>query len=175
MRSIRRMVMIGGILMSVRAGCLAQEDPWSLVKTSGDTLHHCSLNYVRDSLISVVSKGVAARVQWDSVQTLILRRSAPTYTGATLGLLAGGAIAAFLGSATYKEPPPGDVAEAGAKSSRVMVWGFCGGIGGIVIGGIIGSSSGGDEVYDLSKIDMKSKADLVRRLIVYEPDQYIQH
>lgn len=87
------------------------------------------------------------------------------WRGAGYGTLAGSAVGALVGVATYHKPKPTsrfaiDLGPGMAALGGAML----GGVAGFTIGGIIGATSGGEETYDLSRMSTVEKISILREV-----------
>ena len=151
---------------------LAQENIWYLTLSNGDTISSISLqSLVGDSL--VISH--LGETNWIPVESIVEMRKvgkSKFRKGIGIGFVAGAAIGALIGLATYGKPSSdGSFFEEGSTIDlgpgvNALAGGIIGGLAGFVVGGIIGSSySGKDEIYDLSQKKHEQKLEMIRLLV----------
>jgi len=83
------------------------------------------------------------------------------WKGAGIGFLAGGATGGLIGAATYEEStePLADIFINPARQGEAIVTGaLLGGISGFIIGGLVGSSAGKEQVYDFTQKTREQKS-----------------
>ena len=145
----------------------AQDYNWNISLANGDTVSNVSpLNLSGDSLlISSITE-----MKWISVTSIIemtkLKKS-KLAEGMGLGFLAGGAIGAAIGYASYEKPKQSSSGSFSINidfgpAPYVLGGGLIGGIVGIVVGATIGDSAGGKEVYYLSQYTYDEKVKWIR-------------
>lgn len=140
----------------------AQETPWQIAMSGGDTLYNCTLLDVRDGLL-VISTVSRDSVMIDSIDVVYRTVSASFWSGAGYGAMAGVLVGSLIGAVTYEEHP-GSLFNLGPGVS-IAGGGLVGAVGGFTLGGIIGATSGGTETYELSKQPHRAKIMILRNLL----------
>lgn len=135
----------------------ADVNTWNLVLSKGDTLFHCKLLRVSNGML-VFSQDVVDSVSIESLSAVFRHSEGSFWTGAGYGAIAGGAVGAIIGAASYEEPKPNPNGGYfsnlnlgfGSPALSAVGGGILGAAGGFIIGGIIGASSGDEDSYELS-------------------------
>ena len=153
----------------------AQENPWHIALSSGDTLKGCKLLSFNDSLLTLWHADTTTSVPVDSVVRLFGHKKEGRFvTGGNYGMVAGLVVGAVIGAETYerpkREPKPGELFEGGIdfgfeKIGSAFAGAMIGGVAGFVIGGVIGISGSGDESYEFSKIPHRGKLMILQRIM----------
>ncbi|MFZ0454359.1 MAG: hypothetical protein WCE54_04860 [Ignavibacteriaceae bacterium] len=146
----------------------AQENNWSVIKLSGDTLLNCSFQGINDSLLTFENNGTINFVPVDSISRLFFHKESHPGTGAAIGAAIGVVLGTVLGSATYQKPKDTGLfggADFGGQTISAVGGGLLGGIVGSIAGLVIGASIGGNESYDISKRDHTQKVMIIRMLM----------
>ena len=120
---------------------------------SGYTIPHCSIVSVKDSVVEVTENSGLIALPIDSIVYCKRRVESHLWAGAGYGAVAGFIVGTAIGYATYSQPGgtdgPGDftgLSRAAATFSGSVI----GVATGFVLGGIIGASMSGDEMYILA-------------------------
>ena len=141
----------------------AQINGWTVITSAQDTLGPCTIGALAGGFVYLSCDSSSMRLPVDSLK-IILRQGEPHFwSSAGYGTLAGVAVGALFGFATYQRPSgsftfdfgPGAAAFGGA---------ILGGVAGFAIGGIVGASSGGEEKYDLSGATTEEKVKILHIL-----------
>lgn len=112
-------------------------------------------------ILKLVCPSSVIRIPVDSLSVLIRHRESHFWRGAGYGTLAGIAVGAIVGAATYQKPA-GPWAINVGRGGTALGGGILGAVTGFTIGGIAGAVSGGDEKYDLSQDTTKKKIETLR-------------
>jgi hypothetical protein len=135
-----------------------QDCQWNILLAHGDTLLNVSLEYFTGDYLLITT---GAETYWISINSIIemtkLRKS-KAVEGMGYGFLAGGAIGALIGLASYRER--GELLSGPGYSA--IGFGTIGGILGIVIEGGVGASAGMNQIYDLSHSTYEEKVTLIK-------------
>ncbi len=127
----------------------AQENAWKLICFSGDTISVCKLDSLPDMVLFATCICRTISIPIDSIAVLTRFKEGSFWNGAGKGFLFGAAIGAFIGFESYHKPEPKPFAIDLGPGPVALGGGILGGTGGFLIGGIIGTSSGHYEIYDL--------------------------
>lgn len=111
-----------------------------MILQSGDTLTVCSLDSLRNDVLSVSCNTSAMSFFVDSIAGLVCHKEGSFWRGALIGSLVGAATGAAFGALHGTESGYAGAAAGGG--------GMVGVVGGFVVGGVIGASST-HETYDL--------------------------
>jgi len=145
--------------------CLAQPDVWTVITIVPDTLHSCLIGDIEDNRVSLIrTTGEVVRMSVDSIGTLVRKRGSQFWSGAGYGALIGGGAGVFLGAVTYEEPSTGFQLFHISRGGQAFLGGMFGSLSGLVVGGLIGAASGGEERYDISDRSVENKRTILRQL-----------
>ncbi len=147
---------------------VSQETVWRVGVLGRDTLSECILQALDDNLITFVSNGTVISLPIDSVDYVSRHKESHFWTGAGYGTLVGCTVGALAGYAAYHkpEPTPGEFTFDFGPGFSALAGGMLGSIGGFVIGGAIGASAGGDEMYKLSGKPHQMKVMMIRTVML---------
>src|SRR5258707_5924104 len=138
------------LIIAIPTKVSAQDAAWRVVRSAGDTLPNSSLNVIDDTVLAVTFDDRLLSVSIDSVELLLHHKDSHFLRGAGYGTLIGGAAGAVIGAVSYHEPEhhPGEWFYIDFGRGAVTGAGaILGAVGGFVIGGIIGATSGGSETF----------------------------
>lgn len=167
----RYVVWVGIICFMFASAVLARENNWQLTLANGDTISSVLLQRLQgDSLAISFAISDTTLMKWISVESIVELRKVKKskfWKGAGIGFVAGAAVGALIGRASYEEPEPtpGDWNLDFGPGFNTSVGGILGAPVGFLLGGIIGSSAGKDEIYDFTQMKYKQKLDLISSLV----------
>ena len=129
----------------------AQENRWTVITTSQETLRTCSFSRIEDGSVHFVCGNTASHLSVDSIRQVGREKESRFWKGAGIGTLVGVVVGTGIGYASYEKPKsttgwnldfgPGFDAAGGA---------IVGAFAGFAVGGVIGAAAGADEVHDLA-------------------------
>jgi hypothetical protein len=158
MRNPVSLFFVGAAMLFSVSVSTAQETPWHIVTSSGDTLNASSLDSLQGNQLFATGTNGLFLLPLDSIATIHEQKEGDFWTGAAIGTIAGGVIGAVAGSAAE---PKG----AWFKGLGTAAGGGLGLVGGFVLGGVIGGASGHDETYDLSSMTPNVRIQIVHNLL----------
>jgi hypothetical protein len=142
------------MLLLVFSASSAQESPWRVILSSGDTLTACRLDSLHNNVLSGTCDIKAFSFSVDSIAALVQHKEGSFWTGALIGSLVGAATGAAFGAIQAT-----DYTSAAAGGGGII-----GAVGGFVVGGIIGASSS-HETYDLTAKTLNMKLQIIKNLL----------
>lgn len=149
------------ILLFTIAYCHAQEikgSHWVIIKKDSSSISIKDMQTVLNDNLLLTTKNSTTRIPVDSIILITRIRKGAVGHGIIGGAIAGFGVGAILGVAAGNGTPylnTGDVA-AGA-----VELGFFGSILGTLVGGIVGLGNSKDKIYDLSKMALLEKSNLI--------------
>ncbi len=145
---------------------LTQDNAWQIKLAGSDMLSDISVqNIVGDSL-AISQAGQARRIAVDDIVEMRRAGKSKFWKGAGIGFLAGGATGALVAATTYEEPANSFAAAFTLdRGSTIVAGAILGGFPGFIIGGLLGSSAGKEQVHDLSNKTREQKLATLRFII----------
>jgi len=129
-----------------------------LILSNGDVISELGFQKLLKNFILVYQSGKTILVSVESVVALNISDKSEFWENAGMGALAG----VVAGALIYAPFTSDDMLAVGPKLEEALIGG---GIAGFLIGGIIGSSGGEDEIYDLTYLTPKRKLKKIREEI----------
>jgi hypothetical protein len=165
---------IGSFILLLCLSSYAANDTWDISLANGDTLFNVFLIKLTDDSLLVSSGTHSKWISIESITGMSSMKGTRILRGMGTGFFVGGAIGAVIGLATYEKPDQ-DNAIATIVDPGPAGAAFAGGIllGAVetVVGGIYGSTTKNQEVYDLSAWTCKNKLNWLRSNLPAEEAQ----
>lgn len=143
----------------------AQNKAWQIKLAGGGMLSNVSLQNVIGDSLAISQAGQTRRIAVDAVIEMRRDGKSKFWKGAGIGLLAGGATGALIAAATYEESTGPFAVDPAGRGGTTIAGAVLGGIPGFIIGGLVGSSAGKAQVYDLSGKTREQKSATLRFII----------
>ena len=140
---------------------VAGEDDWQVTKKNGDKVTQLTPVSLANDTLTASSYGIILRFPLDSVVEIRQIGHSKFWLGAALGCAGGAIIGGIIGNARAPQEGVNAVFAPLDVAGDIMV----GTLLGFGIGGAIGSSSGGDQVYDLSQKEKEFKIEVVQKIL----------
>ena len=137
---------------------LAGHDNLQITLRSGDKLTQVSFVLVDKDYLSISTHGLATNIFIDSIVEIRQIGHSKSLLVAGIGLLGGGLVGAMVGAGAA----PGVGLN---KIDDVQNGALIGGLAGFLFGAVVGASSGGDEIFDLSASNKETKIAIVHHLL----------
>ena len=134
---------------------------WNIVRSSDDTLSECTLKACDDSLLTLSSHGIEVSLPVDSINVLFRDKESYLVVGGAIGMIVSVPLGFLLAEAIVHKGE-GIVDLSGIEKALLVM--AVGAIG-FTAGGLIGESSGRDELYDLTATNHQERIIILRKMI----------
>lgn len=139
----------------------AQQNNLNLILFNGDAISNFSTQKLVGDSIMISHLGEAKLIAIESIIAIRKVAKSEFWKGAGIGFFAGAAAGLLILAATYEKPKSSDWNINIGPPPEVAV-GVLGGLAGFFVGGVIGTTAGEDEIYDLSHMNPERKLKKIR-------------